>query len=739
MESAPAEWSVRSVLEVLFRHWGKALCAFVVILTAMVAWAILAPHAYRSEAKLLVQVGRESVSLDPTAVIGDTTLDPRTTWENEINSELEVLKNAELRRAVVDLLGADVILGRARGPADAGAASRSPGLLERAKAVVRGWLPASGPDLSDEDRAQLVIESELDIRSVPDSSVLKVAYEARTPELARRVVETFTDLYLEKHREVHRTAGSLEFFAAEVKRLEGELRGAEEHLRDLKNAAGIGDLVSQRASLTERAGTVRQAALTAAAVAEAAEATAASYEAALADGDLAGSILIQETTALRSSAAELLQQQLDTLRLEEQGLLETYEPDTAPVRAVREKIAKAEELLAQVAPEVTERVEGPNPARAQVFAALVTERATATRSRAEAAALADELTGLRQEIEALNRTELEIKRSEREIADLESRYRRQRSSLEQVRTDRALEDLRISNIAVLQPASRPLKSARMGRTPAVLMGLVLALVGALATAWVAEFLDGSLRTPADVRARLGRTAMVSVPRRGALHRWRGVALAPADEISLLRDQVLALAGESGTVVGVTSACRGEGVSTIAANLAASLARRGQGRVLLVDAVLDAPVQHRTFHRALAPGLIDVLQSGKDDAVAASDVSGLHLLTTGDVRRTARGKDRRAAMDWAYDRLATSVESLEQRWRAEYTHVILDLPAVGRVASAARIAAACDAVLLVAAADGHRWQVSASALERLDQFGVEVAGVVLNKRRFPIPGLLYRNL
>lgn len=738
MEPAPAEWSVRSVLEVLFRHWGKALCAFVVILAAMVAWAVLAPHSYRSEAKLLVQVGRESVSLDPTAVIGDTTLDPRTTWENEINSELEVLKNAELRQAVVQVLGADAILGRAPGAAKT-EEQGGPGLVERAKDVLRGWLPASGPDLTDEDRAQLQIESELDIRSVPDSSVLKVAYEAKTPDLAQRVVETFTDLYLVKHREVHRTAGSLEFFSSEVTRLEGELERAEEHLRDLKNEAGVGDLASQRASLTERAGTVRQAALTAEAVAEAAEATAASYEAALAEVDLSGSILIQQTTALRSSASELLQQQLDVLRLEELSLLGTFEPDSRAVRAVREKISKAEELLALDTPAVTERVEGPNPARAQVFAALVTERGMATRSRAEAAALREELAGLQQEIAGLNRTELEIRRSEREIADLESRTRRQRSNLEQVRTDRALEDLRISNIAVLQPASRPLKSARMGRTPAVLMGLVLALVGALATAWVAEFLDGSLRTPADVRARLGRAAMVSIPRRAALRRWRAVALAPADEISLLRDQVLALGRAGGTVVGITAAARGEGVSTVAANLAASLARRGEGRVLLVDAVLDAPAQQRVFQRALAPGLIDVLQSGKDDAVAASDVSGLHLLTTGDVRRTARGKDRRAAMDWAYDRLATSIESLEQRWRAEYTHVILDLPPVGRVASAARIAAACDAVLLVAAADAHRWQVPAHALERLEQFGVEVAGIVLNKRRFPIPGLLYRSL
>jgi uncharacterized protein involved in exopolysaccharide biosynthesis len=732
MDSTSSEWSVRGLLEVLFRHRGKALCAFVVVLGAMVAWAILAPHSYRSEAKLLVQIGRESVSLDPTAVIGERTLDPRTTWENEVNSELEVLKNADLRRAVVQTLGAATILGR--GPAGE-PLTEEPSFLERLKGIVRDWLPASGPELDEEDRAQILLESELDIRSVADSSVLKVAYEASTPELAQRVVEVFTDLYLEKHREVHRTAGSLEFFAAEATRLAEELERAEKHLSDVKNEAGVGDLASQRSSLTERAGTVRQAALTAQAAAQAAEATAAAYEQALASGDLAGPITIQETTALRSTSAQVLEQQLDVLRLEEQSLLETFEPDSRAVRAVREKIAMAEELLGRDAPSVTERVEGPNPARAQVFAAFVTERGAATRSRAEAAALEQELVELQREIEALNRTELEIKRSEREITDLEGRYRRARADLEQVRTDRALEDLRISNISVLQPASRPLKSSRLGRTPAVLVGLVLAFASALAAAWVAEFLDGSLRTPADVRAHLGQPAMISMPRRRALRRWRGVALARSDEIALLRDQLLALTDGPASIIGITSACRGEGVSTIAANLAASLARRDQERVLLVDAVLDAPVQHLAFERPLSPGLIEVLQSGDGDPVPAAGVSGLHLITAGKVR----GKDRRADLDLAYERLASQIASLALRWRSEYTHVVLDLPPVGRVPSATRLAKACDAVLLVAAADSHRWQVAAHALERLEQVSVGVAGVVLNKRRFPIPGLLYRSL
>src|SRR5437763_2361808 len=59
-------------------------------------------------------------------------------------------------------------------------------------------------------------------------------------------------------------------------------------------------------------------------------------------------------------------------------------------------------------------------------------------------------------------------------------------------------------------------------------------------------------------------------------------------------------------LGVTSCRRGEGVSTVAACLAATAAASGQGPVLLVDADLARPAAHSLLGVSPAPGLSEAL-------------------------------------------------------------------------------------------------------------------------------------
>jgi len=68
-----------------------------------------------------------------------------------------------------------------------------------------------------------------------------------------------------------------------------------------------------------------------------------------------------------------------------------------------------------------------------------------------------------------------------------------------------------------------------------------------------------------------------------------------------------------------------------------------------------------------------------------------------------------------------------------------MPAVGEVHSAARLASLCDGVVLVVEAGSQRWEVVCKAKEQLLKWNANTLGVVLNKRRFPIPEWLYRTL
>lgn len=82
---------------------------------------------------------------------------------------------------------------------------------------------------------------------------------------------------------------------------------------------------------------------------------------------------------------------------------------------------------------------------------------------------------------------------------------------------------------------------------------------------------------------------------------------------------------------VTSAVPDEGKSLTAANLAVAFAQGGQ-RVLLVDADLRRPVQHRMFGlgRDAWGGLTEVLAGTVElqSAVAGTEITGLHVLPSG---------------------------------------------------------------------------------------------------------------
>jgi len=181
-------------------------------------------------------------------------------------------------------------------------------------------------------------------------------------------------------------------------------------------------------------------------------------------------------------------------------------------------------------------------------------------------------------------------------------------------------------------------------------------------------------------------------------------------------------------LGVTSCHAGEGVSTVAARLAAAAASLGNQDILLVDAHFAEPTLHETFCMEPKAGLAEALLERVDlsELVRPTSVEHLSLLGAGLLH---------AESCRAYDAacLAETVEALKGRFGL----VIFDLPPVARESAAVRLASLLDGVLLVVEAERVRWQVARRTKKLLTRAGAPVLGAVLNKRRQHIPSWLYR--
>jgi tyrosine-protein kinase len=195
---------------------------------------------------------------------------------------------------------------------------------------------------------------------------------------------------------------------------------------------------------------------------------------------------------------------------------------------------------------------------------------------------------------------------------------------------RTLETLYTSRAMLVRPAAgaaqiKP-KPVRNG-----IIGGMLGVVLALALAFVAEALDTRVRSGEEIGEKLGLPLLARVPGapRGSRKNIQLVMVeAPnepgAEAFRMLRTNLDFVNLKVGArAILVTSAVTGEGKSTVAANLAISLARTGR-RVLLADFDMRAPALEKFFDIAGRPGLTSVALSDVrlEEAITAIDVGDM---------------------------------------------------------------------------------------------------------------------
>ncbi|MHC4609134.1 MAG: GumC family protein, partial [Planctomycetota bacterium] len=564
VEERIRERSLRDLYYILFRHKGKAILCFLAVVISVTVVTLLSPKIYRSDAKLLVRLGRESVALDPTATTGPI-VNVSQSRESEIKSELEILKSQDLAEKVVDTIGPAV-------------------LLERADA-----------ELSAEDREKAVlgVMQDLEIEVLKESNILSISFEAQSPILAQQVVEKLIEFYLEKHISVYRTLGSYQFFAEQSNELQASLAQFEIDLRDLKNETGISALAEQTQILLKRISDLKREKEQVDAELAASEARVQALRESLAE--IPETEVIQETTGFPNFAADGMRERLYELQLMEQDLLSKFAESGRSVQEVRRQIAEAQALLAKEEPVRNQVTQGLSAAHQQVQSALLGELPTLDSLQAKSGILATQLADAQAGLKTLNDGEVAITRLLRESSIHDANYRKYAENLEQARIDHALEIEKISNIGVVQPATYPIKAVRPRKLLNLTLAVLLGIFGALGLAFLSEYLDHSIKTPEDAEERLQLPTLASIQWRGQPKPPNGTAsegsaqrsVSPSvrghyETIDAFRDRLLLRSNGSAEpfrVFAVTSSHRSEGVSTVAAHLAVSLAWHTDGRVL----------------------------------------------------------------------------------------------------------------------------------------------------------------
>jgi len=288
-------------------------------------------------------------------------------------------------------------------------------------------------------------------------------------------------------------------------------------------------------------------------------------------------------------------------------------------------------------------------------------------------------------------------------------------------------DTRLIETAVIPDIDRP-DSPRVKFNAVV--SVILAIMLGMALAFIVEYLDDTVKRPADIRE-LGLRLLGMVPKFSVKGKRSIANLKPThpttEAYRTIRAGIsFATLDNPAKSILVTSSWSEEGKTTTAMNLAISYATSGS-KVLVLDADFRKPALHAAFEMPMTPGLTEVLTGDipVDDVIRESETKNLAVVTCGNLPLDPAGVVESEQM-----------RSIIDEFKGRYDMVIIDSPPVGAGTDSAVLAQYADTSILVARASRTTQAGIAHASETLSQVNADVGGVVFNRFKHKSHGGYY---
>ncbi len=269
-----------------------------------------------------------------------------------------------------------------------------------------------------------------------------------------------------------------------------------------------------------------------------------------------------------------------------------------------------------------------------------------------------------------------------------------------------------SNIRLVEPAQTPGAPVKPNKRMNLLMGLLFGLMLSVGSVVGWQYLDTTVKSVEDLETRMGVPLLTMIPKFMATTEKVG-----AEAFQTLRTALVFGAENHQNIILVTSASPKEGKTSVAANLAKTLASAGD-RVLLMDCDLRKPSIQRILK---APpgvkGLTNYLAERSaliEEYVVAGPQPNLHVLYSGP---TPPNPPELFSMKRFKDLL--------DRFQKEYAWVIIDSPPCLSISDALILGGMSSRAILVARYKKTQKPLLERVLVTLKRANIQITGVVLN--------------
>ena len=316
----------------------------------------------------------------------------------------------------------------------------------------------------------------------------------------------------------------------------------------------------------------------------------------------------------------------------------------------------------------------------------------------------------------------------REVEVKQQLYTALLNSYQQLRIAKAGE---IGNVRVVDTAVEPLEPIKPKKLQILILSIFLGGFLGTLLALLRNMLRSGIKDSSQIENELDLPVYATVPRSPAQNGYIKLAkkkkyipilaVKNSDDIAIeslrsMRTAIhFALSNARNNIVMISGPAPEVGKSFISTNLAAILAQ-SQKRVLLIDADLRRGYIHKYFNQNHQPGLAEYLnkQVSLDQVIKSTDIPGLDLMT--------RGKSPVNPSEL----LSTPLfgEMLTQL-SSQYDHILIDTSPILAVTDGIIISQHAGVNLLIARYAQTQMKELELTVNRFEQAGVKVNGVILN--------------
>jgi uncharacterized protein involved in exopolysaccharide biosynthesis len=470
--------NLRDILTVLMKYKRRILIVFWGTVVTVAIGSFLMKPIYESQATLMVKMGREHMYRPEVGSTG-----PAISYDQNriMESEIQILSSRDLTEGVLIKLGAESLY-----PDIADSPPKNMTLLEAAIEEM---------------------QQNLSFTTVKDSNVIKIKFQHPSAEASAQVVNQLTELLMEKHLKIFSNPQA-SFLAKQASVYQEKLEASQLHLQKFKRRNGLSSLKEETQLLLEQRRDLDSSLKNAQHQKQGLLSKVESLKKQIVDIPRQISLA---SVAERQGVIDGLKTNLLELRLKEQNLSTKFKDTSRLITDIRNEITTVAKFLHEQESNLTDKVTtGKNPVYQEVEIGIL-------RTESELSSLTTQIEEIKSQVQQLDLKLSKLDQLEKELGGLQlkvdsdqSNYRMYLAKVEEAEVSERMDQLKMANLRIIQPASIPTKPVKPKKALNILLGLIVGLIGGITSAFLSAYMQEGYSRPEEVSRDLGVPVLVSI-------------------------------------------------------------------------------------------------------------------------------------------------------------------------------------------------------------------------------------